>query len=107
MPKKTQEKGLMVIIEEANKSKPQDPELRSLGEVLENDSIPNIIDFESGRAALKAEIFGNEQNRLRPMQRSRVPSRLPEDWLDFLLTVVLFVALLLGLVGGVITSWRF
>jgi hypothetical protein len=41
------------------------------------------------------------------MERSGVPSGLPEDWLEFLMTVVFFVALLLGLVGGVIASWRF
>jgi hypothetical protein len=28
-------------------------------------------------------------------------------WLEFLLTIVLFVGLLSGLVDGVITSWRF
>ena len=31
---------------------------------------------------------------------------LTEDWLEFLLTVVLFVGLLSSLVGGVIASWR-
>jgi hypothetical protein len=70
------------------------------------DPPQNIIDFESGRKALKQDGFADEQNHVRLMHRSRVPSRLPEDWLEPLLTLVLFVGLLLGLVGEVITSWR-
>ncbi len=106
MPQKSHEKGLMMMIEEANMSKPPDCELRSLGEVFEKDPPRNIIDFESGRRALEKNAFDDEQNRVRLMERSRVPSRLPEDWLEFLLTLVLFVGLLSGLVGGVISSWR-
>jgi hypothetical protein len=49
----------------------------------------------------------DEQNRVTLIERGRVPFRLPEDWLEFLLTIVLFVGLLSGLVGGVIASWRF
>jgi hypothetical protein len=41
------------------------------------------------------------------MERSRLPSRLLEDWPEFLLTLVLFVGSLSGLVGGVIASSRF
>ncbi len=66
-----------------------------------------IIDFEPGRKALKKNGFDDKQNPVTLMERSRVPFRLPEDWLEFLLTVVLFVGLLSGLVGGVIASWRF
>ena len=106
VPQKADEKGLIVIIEEANKSKLQDCELGSSGEVFENDPTGNIIDFESGRRALEQDGIDDEQNRVRPMERSRVASRLPEDWLEPLLTLVLFVGLLLGLVGGVIASWR-
>jgi hypothetical protein len=97
----------MMIIEEANKSELQDCELRSLGEVFKNGPTRNIIDFESGREALEKNGFDDEQNGLRLMERGRLPSRLPEDWLEFLLTVVSFVGLLLGLVGGVIASWQF
>ena len=95
-----------MIIEEASKRKLQDCELRNFGEVFENPT-RNIIDFESGRKALEKVDFDDEQNRVRLLKRSGVPSRLPEDWLQFLMTVVFFVALLLGLVGGVIASWRF
>ncbi|HXM25215.1 MAG TPA: hypothetical protein VN957_04265 [Chthoniobacterales bacterium] len=95
-----------MIIEEASKRKLQDCELRNFGEVFENPT-RNIIDFESGRKALEKVDFDDEQNRVRLMERSGVPSRLPEDWLQSLMTVVFFVALLLGLVGGVIASWRF
>ena len=95
-----------MIIEGASKRKLQDCELRNFGEVFENPT-RNIIDFESGRKALEKVDFDDEQNRMGLMERSGVPSRLPEDWLEFLLTVVFFVVLLLGLVGGVIASWRF
>jgi hypothetical protein len=95
-----------MIIEEANKSKPQDCGLRSLGEVFEKDPTRNIIDFESGRRALQADGFADEQNRVRLMQRSRLPSRLPGDWLEFLLTFVLLAGSLVGVVGEVYASWR-
>jgi hypothetical protein len=42
-----------MIIEKANKRKLQDCELRNFGEVFEKHPIRNIIDFESGRKALK------------------------------------------------------
>jgi hypothetical protein len=77
-----------------------------LGEVFENDPTGKIIDFESGRKALKKDAFDDEQNRVRLIERRRVPSRLPEDWLELLLTIALFVGLLSGLAGGVIASWR-
>jgi hypothetical protein len=95
-----------MIIKEANKSKPQDCELRSLGEVFEKDPARNIIDFESGRRALQEDGFADEQNRVRLMERSRIPSRLPGDWLEFLLTLVLFAGSLVGVVGEVYASWR-
>ena len=96
-----------MIIEEANKRKLQDCELRNFGVVFEKQPSRNIIDFESGRKALEKVDCDNEQNRMGLMERSGVPSRLPEDWLEFLMTVVFFVMLLLGLVGGVVASWRF
>ena len=94
-----------MIVEEANKSK-QDCELRSLREVFEKDPTRNIIDFESGRRALQGDRFVDEQSRIRLMQRSRVASRLPEDWLEFLLTFVLFAGSLVGVVGEFYASWR-
>jgi hypothetical protein len=105
-PQKAHEEGRIMIVEESNKSKFRDCEQRSLREVFEKDSTANIINFESGRKALKKDGFDDEQNRARLMERGRLPSRLPEDWLEFLLTLVLFFGLLLGLVGGVIALWR-
>src|ERR1700724_3173207 len=97
----------IMIIEEANKRKLQDCELRNFGEVFEKHPTRNIIDFESAGEALKKVDFDDEQNRGGLMERSGVPSRLPVDWLWVFLAVVFFVVLLLGLVGGVIASWRF
>jgi hypothetical protein len=96
-----------MTIEEANKRNRQDYELRNSGEIFEKHPTRNIIDFESGRKALTKVDFDDEQNRARPMERCSVASRLPVDWLEFLLTVVFFVMLLLGLVGAVVASWRF
>jgi hypothetical protein len=96
-----------MIIEEANKRKLQPCELRNFGEVFEKHTTRNTIDFESGRTALKKVDFDDGQNRVRLMERGGVLSRLPVDWLEFLLTVVSFVMLLLGLVGEVVASWRF
>jgi hypothetical protein len=95
-----------MIMEEANKSKAQDCELRSLREVFEKDPTRNIIDFESGRRALQGERLADEQSRVRLMQRSRVASGLPDDWLEFLLTFVLFAGSLVGVVGEFYASWR-
>jgi hypothetical protein len=95
-----------MITEEANKSRPQDCELRSLGEVFEKGPTRNIIDFESGRRALEGNGFADEQNRVRLMEPSRVSSRLPGDWLEFLLTFVLFAGSLVGVIGEVYASWR-
>ena len=66
-----------------------------------------IIDFEPGHKALKKDGFDDEQNRVTLIERGRVPFRLPEDWLEFLLAIVFFVGLLLGLVGGLIALWQF
>jgi hypothetical protein len=96
-----------MIFDGANKRKRQDRELRNFGEVFEEHPTRNIIDFESGRKALEKVDFDDQQNRMGLMERIGVPSRLPEDWLEFLMTVVFFVMLLLGLVGGVVASWRF
>ena len=96
-----------MIIEEASKRKLQDCELRNFRVIFEKHPTRNIIDFESGRKALEKVDCDDEQNRMGLMERSGVPSRLPEDWLEFLMTVVFFVILLLGLVGGVVASWRF
>jgi hypothetical protein len=95
-----------MIMEEANKSKAQDCELRSLREVFEKDPTRNIIDFESGRRALQGERLADEQSRVKLMQRSRVASSLPDDWLEFVLTFVLFAGSLVGVVGEFYASWR-
>jgi len=41
------------------------------------------------------------------MERIRLPGELPDDWFEFLLTMAMFFALLLGLYVGLIDSWRF
>jgi hypothetical protein len=69
------------------------------------------------RVARLAEILiplTDSKERLRRHQRhefvhlrSQLEGRLPEDWLEFLLRIALFFALLLGLYLGLIGSWGF
>jgi hypothetical protein len=95
------------MIEEANKNKLQDCELHSWGEISEKNPTRNIIEFESGRKALENGSFDDGQNRVKLVECSRLHSSLPYDWLEFLLAIVFFVGLLLGLVGGLIALWQF
>jgi hypothetical protein len=57
--RKSHSKGIM-IIEEANKRKLQDCELRNFGVIFEKHLTRNIIDFESGRKALTKVDFDDE-----------------------------------------------
>jgi hypothetical protein len=90
----------MMMIQGANKIKFRDAELHGCREVSEKNGTRKIIDFESGRRALEYERFDDEQDRLGLMKRGHVPSKLPDGWIEFLLTL----APLLGLLVGVIAS---
>jgi hypothetical protein len=98
---------MIFIKETTSTNKFRSLERRGPEQVPDKVSSKKIIDFETGRKALRKNGFDDKQNPVTLMERSRVPFRLPEDWLEFLLTVVLFVGLLSGIVGGVIASWRF
>jgi hypothetical protein len=74
------------------------------GEGPDKVSPQKIIDFESGRKALEKARLEKEQSCARLVERSRFRGRLPDDWLEFLLTLTLFFALLLGLYVGLIAS---
>ena len=91
----------MALIEKTNNDKTANFELRGLGQA---DEVPTqrIINFESGRKALEKAWFEEEQSRAMLVERTRLPRRLPEDWLEFLLTMALFFAVLLGLYVGFI-----
>ena len=95
------------MIEEANKKRLRDDQVASLTEVFAKDPARNIIDFESGRRALENHSLNDEQNRVRRVERNRLSCRLPYDWLELLLVIVLLAGSLLSLVGGLIASWRF
>jgi hypothetical protein len=92
----------MMMIQGANKSKLRDSGLHRWREIGEKNGTRKIIDFESGRKALEYERFDDEQDRPGLMKRGHVPSKLPAGWIEFLLTL----APLLGLLVGVIASWR-
>ena len=79
----------MICIEEqtsANKFK----SVERPGPKRRNDKVMSqkIIDFEPCRKALKKDGFDDEQNRVTLIERGRVPFRLPEDWLEFLLRAI-------------------
>jgi hypothetical protein len=95
-----------VIIKERNKNKLGNRERRRAREVFKEVSTPKIIDFALGRKALERGALDEEQSRARLAERIRLPGRLSGDWLEFLLTMAMFFALLLGLYVGLIGSWR-
>jgi hypothetical protein len=68
---------------------------------VSGDLTPKIIDFELGRkAALEKGFSEDEQRRATPVQRIRMPGRLPDDRLELLLTMRMFFAFLLSLCVG-------
>jgi hypothetical protein len=94
-------------MEETNRNMLKNPERRTLRDVPDEVPTQRIINFESGRKALEKGPLKEEQSRARLVERSPLQGRLPEDWLEFLLRIALFFALLLGLYVGLIGSWRF
>jgi hypothetical protein len=94
-------------MEEANRNKLNNLERRTLRDVPDEVPTQTIINFESGRKALEKARLEEEQSRATLVERSPLQGRLPEDWLEFLLTIALFFALLLGLYVGLIGSWGF
>ena len=97
----------MVIIEETNNNKTENAERRGLRGAPDEVPTQTIINLQSGRKALERARLEEEQHCATLMDRSRLPSRLPEDWPEFVLTMALFFALLLGLYVGFIGSLRF
>jgi hypothetical protein len=96
----------MVIIEERNRNKLGNPERPDSGKGT--DEMPQkIVDFELGRKTLENAWLEKEQIRARLVERCRLPGRLPDDWLEFSLTIAMFFALLLGFYVGLIGSFRF
>ena len=97
----------MVIIDETNRNKRGNPERSDSEE--DPDELPpqKIIDFESERRTLEKAWLENEQIRARLLELRGSRWRLPADWLEFLLTIAMFFALLLGFYVGLIGSFRF
>jgi hypothetical protein len=92
-------------MEEANRNELNCLDRRTLRDVSDEVPAQTIINFESGRKALEKARLEEEQIRARLVGRSPSQGRLPEDWPEFLLTIVLFFALLLGLCVGLSGSW--
>ena len=97
----------MKIIHKSEKSRAKSVEGRGVQEAAGNLLIRTIIDFESGRKALEKIRLEEEQSRRTLVKRSRLQGSLGEDRLEFLLTIALVFALLLGLYVGLIGSWQF
>jgi hypothetical protein len=89
-------------MEEVNRNTLNNLERRTLRDVPDEVPTQTIIYFESGRKALERARLEEEQSRATLLERSPLQGRLPEDWLEFLLTIALFFALLLGLYVGLI-----
>ena len=80
----------------------KNPERRTLRDVPDEVPTQRIINFESGRKALEKARLEEEQSLAKLLDRSPLQGRLPKDWLEFLLRIALFFALLLGLYGALI-----
>ena len=96
-----------MVIKETNGNKLGNRERWRASEVFKEVSTSKIIDFALGRKALEKGTLDEEQSRARLVERIRLPGRLSGDWLEFSLTMAMFLALLLGLYVGLIGSWRF
>ena len=97
----------MTIIEETKKNQWKNAERRGEEEAADKIPTQTIIDFEFGRKALERARLEEGQRRAALLEHSRLPWRLPEDWLEFVATMALFFALLFGLYVGLISSWQF
>jgi hypothetical protein len=97
----------MRVIEETKKSQLQNSERRGVEKIDDKFPTQTIISFESGRKALERARLEEGQRRVALMECSRLPCRLPEDWLEFVLTMILFFALLFGLYVGLVGPWQF
>jgi hypothetical protein len=95
----------MTIIEETKKNQWKNSERRGEEEAADKLPTQSIIDFEFGRKALERARLEKGQRRAALLERSRLPWRLPEDWLEFAVTMGLVFALLFGLYVGLIGSW--
>ena len=96
----------MTIIEETKKSQSENSERRGVEEAADKLPTQTIIDFESGRKALELAQLEEGQRCSVPLEHSRLPWRLPEDWLEFAVTMALFFALLFGFYVGLIGLWQ-
>jgi hypothetical protein len=96
----------MVFVGETNRNKLANAERSASREGPDKLPSHKVIDFEAGRKALEKGRIKEEQSRARLVERIRLP-RLSSDLLEFLLTMAMFFALLLGLYVGLIGSWRF
>jgi hypothetical protein len=94
-------------MKEANRNKLSNLERRTLRDVSDEGSTKTIINFESGRKALEKAWLAEQQSRAMLVEHRPSQRRLLEDWLEFLLMIALFFALLVGLYAGLIGSWGF
>ena len=90
----------MIIIEESEKDKMECAGRRGLEEAADKPPTRTIIDFESGREALERARSEERQRCAALLEHGRLPCRLPEDWLEFVVTMALFFALLFGFYVG-------
>ena len=97
---------MMTTIEETDKNQLKSAERRGLEEAADKPPTRTIIDFESGRKVLERARSEERQRYAALLQHGRLPCRLPEDWLEFAVTMALFFALLFGFYVGLIGLWQ-
>jgi hypothetical protein len=80
------------------------PERHDSEEGIDQVSPPKIIYLESGRKTLEKARLENEEDIARLLDHSRLTVRLADNRIEFLVTMVMFFALLVELYVGLIRS---
>ena len=92
----------MAIIEEIDRKKPGHREPSDSGNGMDKVLPQKIIDFDSGSQNAGKNLVRERGGFSQAHGASSVTVRLPDDRIEFLLTIAIFFALLLGLYVGLI-----
>lgn len=92
----------MVIIEEIDRNKPGHPEPSDSGNGMDKVLPQKIIDFDSGSQNAGEDLVREREECSQAHGASSFTVRLPDDRTEFLLTIAISFALLLGFYVGLI-----
>jgi len=96
----------MITIEETDKNQSESSGRRGLEDAADKIASRTIINFESARKALERARSEESQRRSALLEQGRLFWRLPDDRLEFAVTMALFFALLFGFYVWLIGPWQ-